>query len=85
VSKEEDYRQWVDCTFKLYSEVCTCVKDKYYKYSFFSKCFAYCSGEFSYLNQSVVPTVTTDIPLVSSANFLVIGVASVMPFFLTFF
>jgi len=37
------------------------------------------------LNRSVVPTVTTDIPFVSSANFLVIGVASVMPFFLTFF
>jgi len=33
----------------------------------------------------VVPNVTTDIPVVSSANFLVVGVASVMPFFLTFF
>jgi len=39
-------------------------------------------GGQSPLNRSVVPTVTTDI---SSANFLVIGVASVMPFFLTFF
>jgi len=36
-------------------------------------------------NHLVVPTVTTDIPVVSSANFLVVGVASVMPFFLTFF
>jgi len=30
-------------------------------------------------------TGTTDIPVVSSAKFLVIGVASLMPFFLTFF
>jgi len=49
---------------------------------YWNPCTSVCSAS---VNGSVVPTVTTDIPFISSANFLVIGVASLIPFFLTFF
>merc|ERR1711957_163837 len=97
VSRDENFVEWYHCTgthraklppIEFYQEVCICQNWKIFWAinAFKAKCLARCKKTRNiFLNQSVVPTVTTDIPLVSSANFLVIGVASMMPFFLTFF